>query len=94
MVGREAQDISILESLEKTHATWVPCRCHKGDTWLQQTVSFLSVHLKVSICLLIFLSGSFRVTSSLKFDSVNSIRLRWDLPLLVSFQMEMILIGC
>ena len=35
MVGRGAQDISIAKSLETTHATWVLCRCHKGDTWLQ-----------------------------------------------------------
>jgi len=29
--GGGAQDISILKSLEITHATWVPCRYHKGD---------------------------------------------------------------
>ena len=58
MVWREAQDISIPESLETTHAKWVPCRCHKGDTWLQQIVSFSCIHLKVFVHLLIFPSGS------------------------------------
>ena len=53
MVGRGVHDISIPKSLETTHATWVPCRCHKGDTWLQQTISLLSVHLKLPVHLLI-----------------------------------------
>ena len=90
MVGCGAQDISIPESLETTHAMWMPCRCHKSDTWLQQIVSFLSVHLKVFVRLLTFLSGSrihlptipsLRVTLSLKSEPINSIYLPWDLPL-------------
>ena len=58
MVGHGAQEISILESLETTHATWVPFRCHKGDMWLQQTVFFLSIHSKVFVRLLTFQSRS------------------------------------
>ena len=90
MVGYGAQDISILESLETTYAMWMPCRCHKSDTWLQQTVSFLSIHLKVFVRRLTFLSGSrirlptipsLQVTLSLKSEPVNSIYLPWDLPL-------------
>ena len=94
MVERGAQDISILESLETTHATWLPCRCigwHVASTnrllfihSLKSTypspyLSILVMNLSIGFVRPTLLS--FLVTSSLKSDSVNSIRLPWDLPL-------------
>ena len=69
MVGQGTYDIFIPESLETTHTTWVSRRCG-----FQQTVSFLSVHSKVSVCLLTFLSGSHFYPLAL---GVCSVRFGW-----------------